>query len=159
CSPPWGYPPGATARLPIGRFVVASLRVPATNPGGRSMSQNENGRAAVQSRDAGARQLEREWSRQERWSGVRRTYSAADVIRLRGSPRRGHTVARHGAERLWRLLHEEPYVAALGAISGNQAVQMVQAGVPAVYVSGWQVAADANLARETYPDQSLYPAN
>jgi isocitrate lyase len=123
------------------------------------MSQNENGRATAQSRDAEAHQLERDWSGDDRWSGVARTYSGADVVRLRGSLPREHTLARHGADRLWRLLHDEPYVAALGALSGNQAVQMVQAGVKAVYVSGWQVAADANLASETYPDQSLYPAN
>jgi isocitrate lyase len=123
------------------------------------MSQNENGHATISTRDAEARRLEGDWARDARWSGVHRPYSPADVIRLRGSLPREHTLAHHGAERLWRLLHELPYVPALGAVTGNQAVQMVQAGVKAIYVSGWQVAADGNLARETYPDQSLYPAN
>jgi isocitrate lyase len=94
-----------------------------------------------------------------RWSGVERPYSNDDVERLRGRFQIDHTVARLGAERLWRLLHEEDYVAALGALTGGQAVQMVRAGLKAIYLSGWQVAADANLAGQTYPDQSLYPAN
>jgi isocitrate lyase len=95
----------------------------------------------------------------ERWSGIERPYGEADVERLRGSFRIEHTIARLGAERLWGLLHEEPYVAALGALTGAQAVQMVKAGLKAIYLSGWQVAADANLSGHTYPDQSLYPAN
>jgi malate synthase A len=94
-----------------------------------------------------------------RWEGVVRRYSRADVERLRGSVRVEHTLAQLGAERLWRLLHSEPYVHALGALTGNQAVQMVKAGLQAIYLSGWQVAADANTAAQTYPDQSLYPAN
>jgi isocitrate lyase len=94
-----------------------------------------------------------------RWSGVERPYSDDDVERLRGRFQIEHTVARLSAERLWRLLHEEDYVAALGALTGGQAVQMVRAGLKAIYLSGWQVAADANLAGQTYPDQSLYPAN
>jgi isocitrate lyase len=96
---------------------------------------------------------------QERWAGIERPYGTADVERLRGRFRIEHTIARLGAERLWRLLHEEEYVAALGALTGAQAVQMVKAGLKAIYLSGWQVAADANLAGQTYPDQSLYPAN
>ena len=96
-------------------------------------------------------------SGRERWSGIERPYAGADVERLRGRFRIEHTVARLGAERLWRLLHVEPYVAALGALTGAQAVQMVKAGLKAIYLSGWQVAADANLAGHTYPDQSLYP--
>jgi isocitrate lyase len=96
---------------------------------------------------------------QGRWEGIERPYSEAEVERLRGRFRIEHTVARLGAERLWRLLHEEPYVAALGALTGAQAVQMVKAGLQAVYLSGWQVAADANLAGHTYPDQSLYPVS
>jgi len=96
---------------------------------------------------------------QDRWEGIERPYSQTDVERLRGRFRIEHTVARLGAERLWRLLHEEPYVAALGALTGAQAVQMVKAGLQAVYLSGWQVAADANLAGHTYPDQSLYPVS
>ncbi len=95
----------------------------------------------------------------ERWDGIERPYSQEDVERLRGSVRVEHTLARLGAERLWRLLQEEPYVAALGAMTGGQAVQMVKAGLKAIYLSGWQVAADANVAGQTYPDQSLYPAN
>ena len=94
-----------------------------------------------------------------RWSGVERPYSADDVDRLRGRFQIEHTVARLGAERLWRLLQEDDYVPALGALTGGQAVQMVRAGLKAIYLSGWQVAADANLAGQTYPDQSLYPAN
>jgi len=103
--------------------------------------------------------LSLEWERSERWQGVRRTYSAADVLRLRGSLHIEHTLARRGAERLWSLLTSEPYVAALGALTGNQAVQQVRAGLKAIYLSGWQVAADANQAGQMYPDQSLYPAN
>jgi isocitrate lyase len=95
----------------------------------------------------------------ERWKGITRPYASADVDRLRGSLRIEHTLARMGAENLWNLLHTEPYVAALGAMTGNQAIQQVQAGLRAVYVSGWQVAADANLSGEMYPDQSLYPAD
>ncbi|HET6623506.1 MAG TPA: isocitrate lyase [Gaiellaceae bacterium] len=95
----------------------------------------------------------------DRWDGIERPYSEAEVERLRGRFRIEHTVARLGAERLWRLLHDEPYVAALGALTGAQAVQMVKAGLKAVYLSGWQVAADANLAGHTYPDQSLYPVS
>jgi isocitrate lyase len=94
-----------------------------------------------------------------RWQGIERPYTAADVDRLRGSVAIEHTLARLGAERLWKLLHEEPYVAALGALTGAQAVQMVKAGLHAIYLSGWQVAADANLAGHTYPDQSLYPVS
>lgn len=103
--------------------------------------------------------LEAEWRTTPRWAGITRPYSPADVERLRGSIRVEHTLARLGSERLWSLLHTEPYVAALGAMTGNQAVQQVSAGLQAIYVSGWQVAADANEASETYPDQSLYPAN
>ena len=95
----------------------------------------------------------------DRWDGIERPYTKEDVERLRGSVVVEHTLARLGAERLWSLLQTEPFVPSLGALSGNQAVQMVKAGLPAIYVSGWQVAADANLAGHTYPDQSLYPAN
>ncbi|HWB35822.1 MAG TPA: isocitrate lyase, partial [Rugosimonospora sp.] len=106
-----------------------------------------------------AQRLRDEWASDPRWRGVRRSYPAEDVVRLRGVVQEEHTLARRGAERLWRLLHEEEYVHALGALTGNQAVQMVRAGLKAIYLSGWQVAADANLAGQTYPDQSLYPAN
>jgi isocitrate/methylisocitrate lyase len=108
---------------------------------------------------AAAEQLQNEWTTDPRWRGVQRSYTASDVVRLRGAIQEEHTLARRGAERLWRLLHEEDYVPALGALTGNQAVQMVRAGLKAIYLSGWQVAADANLAGQTYPDQSLYPAN
>ena len=103
--------------------------------------------------------LGRAWSETPRWSGIEREYTPEDVLRLRGSIRIEHTLARHGAEKLWRLLLEEDYVAALGALTGGQAVQMAKAGLKAIYLSGWQVAADGNLAADVYPDQSLYPAN
>jgi isocitrate lyase len=103
--------------------------------------------------------LENEWTTNERWHGIQRGYTAADVLKLRGSIEIKHTLAERGAKRLWELLHDEPYVAALGAMTGCQAVQQVQAGLKAVYLSGWQVAADANLAGHMYLDQSLYPAN
>src|SRR6202030_1461781 len=103
--------------------------------------------------------LHYDWANHGRWKGVERAYSADDVLRLRGSVHIEHTLARMGAERSWQLLHTEPYVNALGAMTGNQAVQQVQAGLKAIYVSGWQVAADANNAGQMYPDQSLYPAD
>ncbi|MCM3615628.1 isocitrate lyase [Microbacterium enclense] len=99
------------------------------------------------------------WENDPRWDGIERTYSAEDVIRLRGSVREEATLARRGAENLWNLIHTEEYVRALGAYTGGQAVQQVRAGLKAIYLSGWQVAADGNLAGQTYPDQSLYPAN
>jgi isocitrate lyase len=99
------------------------------------------------------------WESDPRWTGIARPYTPADVESLRGSMRIEHTLARHGAETLWQLLQTEPYVAALGALTGNQAIQQVRAGLKAIYVSGWQVAADANNAGEMYPDQSLYPSD
>jgi isocitrate lyase len=108
---------------------------------------------------AGVAQLEDEWRVDDRWSGIERTYTAEDVVRLRGSVVQEHTLARLGAERLWRLILGNQPVRALGAITGGQAVQMVRAGLESIYLSGWQVAADANLAGATYPDQSLYPVN
>ncbi|KAB2856650.1 MAG: isocitrate lyase, partial [Anaerolineae bacterium] len=104
-------------------------------------------------------QLEREWQTNPRWQGIQRPYSAMDVLRLRASILVEYTLAQVGAERLWSLLHDEPYIHTLGAMTGAQAVQMVRAGLKAIYLSGWQVAADANLAGQTYPDQSLYPSN
>jgi isocitrate lyase len=106
-----------------------------------------------------AANLRQQWETDPRWADIARTYTAEDVIRLRGSITEEHTLARRGAERLWELLHTEDAVRALGAITGNQAVQMVKAGLQAIYLSGWQVAADGNLAGHTYPDQSLYPVN
>ncbi|MBD8206559.1 isocitrate lyase [Microbacterium sp. CFBP 8790] len=99
------------------------------------------------------------WENDPRWDGIERTFSADDVVRLRGSVREESTLARRGAENLWNLIHTEEYVRALGAYTGGQAVQQVRAGLKAIYLSGWQVAADGNLAGQTYPDQSLYPAN
>ncbi|MDP9842042.1 isocitrate lyase [Streptosporangium lutulentum] len=106
-----------------------------------------------------ADELRHEWETNPRWKDIERTYTAEDVVRLRGSVQEEHTLARLGAERLWDLLNNEDYVHALGALTGNQAVQQVKAGLKAIYLSGWQVAADANLGGQTYPDQSLYPAN
>jgi len=103
--------------------------------------------------------LERQWAQDERWAGIERAYGAEEVVRLRGSVVPECTLARLGAERLWRLLTQGGYINALGALTGGQAVQMVRAGLQAIYLSGWQVAADANAAGATYPDQSLYPAN
>lgn len=106
-----------------------------------------------------ARKLEESWAMDARWNGVERPYSAEEVIRLRGSIDIEHTLARRGAEKFWNLLQTEDYIHALGALTGNQAVQQVKAGLKAIYLSGWQVAADANLSGHMYPDQSLYPAN
>src|SRR6188508_3067061 len=106
-----------------------------------------------------AAQIESHWKESPRWKGVTRAYTAADVVRLRGSVHVEHSIARLGAEKLWRYLHELPFVNALGALTGNQAMQQVRAGLKAIYLSGWQVAGDANLAGEMYPDQSLYPAD
>lgn len=132
----------------------------AVNGNGHSkhgMNGHSNSKHAMNAYNAAA--LEAEWKENDRWQGITRPYSAGDVIRLRGSIQIEYTLARLGAERLWQLLHAEPYVAALGALTGNQAVQQVKAGLQAIYLSGWQVAADANLAGHMYPDQSLYPVN
>ncbi|WP_244286084.1 isocitrate lyase [Cellulosimicrobium cellulans] len=106
-----------------------------------------------------AAELAEQWATDPRWAGLDRDYTAEDVVALRGSVREEHTLARRGAEKLWEQIHTEEWVAALGAFTGNQAVQQVRAGLKAIYLSGWQVAADANLSGQTYPDQSLYPAN
>ena len=103
--------------------------------------------------------LKNAWATDKRWKGIVRSYSPEEVLRLRGSFKIEHTIARMGAERLWDLMHREDYVHALGALTGNQAIQQVRAGLEAIYLSGWQVAADSNLSGEMYPDQSLYPAN
>ena len=120
-----------------------------------SMNQTEKAAKYAVAQDC----LNYEWETNPRWRGVERPYTAEAVLRLRGSIHIEHTLARLGAKRLWELLQAEPYVNALGAVTGNQAVQQVQAGLKAIYVSGWQVAADANVASQTYPDQSLYPAD
>jgi isocitrate lyase len=117
-----------------------------------------NGKRASQARELEA-ELAASWREEQRWQGITRPYTPADVLRLRGSIQIEHTLARMGAERLWELLHTEPFINALGALTGNQAVQQVRAGLKAIYLSGWQVAADANLSGQMYPDQSLYPAN
>jgi isocitrate lyase len=109
--------------------------------------------------DLEAARLKKDWAENPRWKGIERGYSAEDVVRLRGSLHIEHTLARRGADKLWKLLNDEPFVNTLGALTGNQALQQVKAGLKAIYLSGWQVAADANIAGEMYPDQSLYPAN
>ncbi len=111
------------------------------------------------SRDEQIAALEKDWATNPRWKGVQRNYTAADVVRLRGSLVVEHTLARRGSEKLWNLVNTEPFVNTLGALTGNQAMQQVKAGLKAIYLSGWQVAGDANSAGEMYPDQSLYPAN
>ncbi len=104
-------------------------------------------------------QLQIDWENNPRWNGIERPYTAEDVVKLRGTIHVEHSLAKHGAQKLWRSLHETGFVNALGALTGNQAMQQVKAGLKAIYLSGWQVAADANIAGEMYPDQSLYPAN
>src|SRR3954453_16217855 len=113
------------------------------------------GSTAQQQADA----LAKEWETNSRWKGLKRDYTAADVVRLRGSVQEEHTLARRGAEKLWDLINSNDYINALGALTGNQVVKQGRAGLKAIYLSGWQVAVDANLAAQTYPDQSLYPAN
>ena len=109
--------------------------------------------------DLEAARLKKDWAENSRWKGIKRAYGAEDVVRLRGSLHIEHTLARRGAEKLWKLVTEEAFVSTLGAMTGNQALQQVKAGLKAIYLSGWQVAADANIAGEMYPDQSLYPVN
>ncbi len=113
----------------------------------------------MSSRELEAQKLQKDWSENPRWRGIKRSYSAADVVKLRGSIAVEHTLAKRGAEKLWQLVNNEPFVNSLGALTGNQAMQQVKAGLKAIYLSGWQVAGDANLSGEMYPDQSLYPAN
>ena len=110
-------------------------------------------------RELDAQRIQKEWNESGRWKGIKRGYGPEDVVRLRGSMQIEHTLAKRGAEKLWRLLNTEAYVNTLGALTGNQAMQQVKAGLKAIYLSGWQVAGDANLAGEMYPDQSLYPVN
>jgi isocitrate lyase len=117
------------------------------------------GTSTTATQQAQAADLAKQWGSDPRWKGASRSYTAADVVRLRGSVQEEHTLARRGAERLWDLVNQDGYINALGAMTGNQAVQQVRAGLKAIYLSGWQVAGDANLAGQTYPDQSLYPAN
>src|SRR5437870_5327078 len=114
---------------------------------------------AVMNYDLEAARLKKDWAENPRWKGITRNYTAEDVVRLRGSIHIEHTLARRGAEKLWKLVNEEAFVNTLGALTGNQAMQQVKAGLKSIYLSGWQVAADANIAGEMYPDQSLYPAN
>jgi isocitrate lyase len=110
-------------------------------------------------REQEAQKLQKDWSENPRWRGIKRSYTADDVVRLRGSLQAEHTLAKRGAEKLWDLVNNEPFINSLGALTGNQAMQQAKAGLKAVYLSGWQVAGDANVAGEMYPDQSLYPAN
>jgi isocitrate lyase len=128
-----------------------------TNPQTNGQTNRLTNRPGDQTQTAA--QLESSWKTDSRWGGVQRDYSAEDVIALRGSVQPEHTLAKRGAENLWNLIHSEEWVPALGALTGNQAVQQIRAGLKAIYLSGWQVAADANLSGQTYPDQSLYPAN
>ncbi len=125
------------------------------------MSDSMNGHSGMNGHtpESQARALAEHWASDARWQGVTRPFSAEDVLRLRGTVVVEHTLARLGSQRLWDLLHSEDYVPTLGALTGNQAVQQVKAGLKAIYLSGWQVAADANLSGQMYPDQSLYPAN
>src|SRR5258707_8589191 len=109
--------------------------------------------------DLEAARLKKDWAENSRWKGIKRGYTAEEVVRLRGSVHIEHTLARRGSEKLWKLVSEQPFVNSLGAMTGNQAMQQVKAGLKAIYLSGWQVAADANVAGEMYPDQSLYPIN
>lgn len=138
----------------IAKFANEGEMAMATSTGHR-----DSGGSSASRLEQDAAALAHEWETNPRWQNIRRSYSAADVVKLRGSLIEENTLARRGAEKLWDLLHSEDYVHALGALTGNQAVQQVRAGLKAIYLSGWQVAADANLAGQTYPDQSLYPAN
>ena len=113
----------------------------------------------MSSRELEAQKLQKDWADSPRWRGIKRGYTADEVVRLRGSVQVEHTLAKRGSEKLWKLINEEPFVNSLGALTGNQAMQQVKAGLKAIYLSGWQVAGDANLAGEMYPDQSLYPIN
>ena len=145
-----------------GQHDLAGFSYMHNGSNGNGNSKHElNGRskALLNGKARAAMELEDSWKGNLRWKGITRPYSAEDVVRLRGSVQIEYTLARLGAERLWNLLHSETYVAALGALTGNQAVQQVKAGLKAIYLSGWQVAADANLSGQMYPDQSLYPAN
>ena len=127
--------------------------------GNSNGNEHPSGHGAAKARDAAFGALEHQWATSARWQGIIRPYSAADVYRLRGSITIEHTLASLGAQRLWELLHTQPYVHALGALTGNQAIQQVRAGLQAIYLSGWQVAADANGSGHMYPDQSLYPCD
>src|SRR4029450_8415612 len=109
--------------------------------------------------DLEAARLKKDWAENPRWKGIERGYTAEDVVRLRGSLHIEHTLAKRGSEKLWKLLHDEPFVNSLGAMTGNQALQQVKAGLKSIYLSGWQLPPAANPAGEMYPDQSLYPAN
>src|SRR6266699_1615413 len=145
-----------------GQHDLAGFNYMHNGSNGNGNSKHElNGRskALLNGKARAPMELEDSWKGNLRWKGITRPYSAEDVVRLRGSVQIEYTLARMGAERLYNLLHSEDYVPALGALTGNQAVQQVKAGLKAIYLSGWQVAADANLAGHMYPDQSLYPSN
>jgi isocitrate lyase len=122
-------------------------------------TREQEPKMSADTRSQARERLERSWATDERWRGIERRYSADEVVGLRGSVEIEHSLARRGADKLWRIVNGEGYVPALGAITGSQAVQMVKAGLKAIYLSGWQVAGDGNLAESTYPDQSLYPVN
>jgi len=109
----------------------------------------------MKTRQEAAAEIQKDWDTNPRWKGIQRNYTADDVVRLRGSLHVEHTLARHGAEKLWNMVNNEAYINCLGALTGGQAMQQVKAGIKAIYLSGWQVAADANSGAEMYPDQSL----
>ena len=153
------FPTTTGAGQEHGADVAAGITVTDDTAGTGTSSGATEGRDPLDRALPSAQELAQEWADDPRWAGVERTYTAEDVVRLRGRVTEEHTLARRGAERLWDLLHTRTHVPALGALTGNQAVQMVRAGLEAIYLSGWQVAADANLSGQTYPDQSLYPAN
>ena len=131
-------------------------RQPQKKISGTSKAKGKGSSGVGKNRD---KKADHDWSNNPRWKGISRNYSLSDVRRLQGNVIIEHTLARRGAEKLWSLLQAEPFINALGALTGNQALQQVKAGLKAIYLSGWQVAADANLAAQMYPDQSLYPAN
>src|SRR5258708_6191890 len=133
-------------------------RQPQKEMSGTSKAKGKGSSGAGKNRDE-MKKADHDWTNNPRWKGISRNYSVSDVRRLQGDVIIEHTLARRGAERLWSLLQTEPFINALGALTGNQALQQVKAGLKSIYLSGWQVAADANLAGQMYPDQSLYPAN
>src|SRR5206468_6269437 len=135
-----------------------AIRQPQKKMSGTSKTKGKGSSDVGKNRDE-LKKADHDWANNPRWNGISRNYSVSDVRRLQGNVIIEHTLARRGAEKLWSLLHAEPFINALGALTGNQALQQVRAGLKAIYLSGWQVAADANLAGQMYPDQSLYPCN
>src|SRR2546429_2880465 len=137
---------------------LLAIRQPRKKMSGTSKTKGKGSSDVGKNRDE-LKKADHGWTNNPRWNGISRNYSVSDVRRLQGNVIIEHTLARRGAEHLWSLLQAEPFINALGALTGNQALQQVKAGLKSIYLSGWQVAADANLAGQMYPDQSLYPAN